>query len=240
MSVHLLREFCAENFTFVPAAIEAGADRIELCDNLAVGGTTPSAGVIGAATVYAHDHGARVMTMIRPRGGDFVYSKSEIQMMQSDIETACRLGTDGIVLGCLKHGKNGFNLDISALNTLISHARWLQEQRDWGGVPPQFEREDAAIDITFHMAFDEIPASGQFKAIDELVQMGVTRILTHGGPAGTAIDDNIPRLKELIDYAAGRLIILPGAGITFENATRIANELGVHEVHGTKIVKVAR
>ena len=123
MSLSLLREFCAENFTDVPAAIEAGADRIELCDNLAVGGTTPSAGVIGAATVYAHEHGARVMTMIRPRGGDFVYGPAELQMMQSDIETACRLGTDGIVFGCLERREHGFWLDLSAIEALVARVR---------------------------------------------------------------------------------------------------------------------
>ncbi|MFR2030620.1 MAG: copper homeostasis protein CutC [Collinsella sp.] len=70
----MLCEFCAENFERVPAAIEAGARRIELCDNLAVGGTTPSAGVISATVSYAHEHDARVMCMIRPRGGDFHYN----------------------------------------------------------------------------------------------------------------------------------------------------------------------
>lgn len=239
MSLSLLREFCAENFTDVPAAIEAGADRIELCDNLAVGGTTPSAGVIGAATVYAHEHGARVMTMIRPCGGDFVYGPAELQMMQSDIETACRLGTDGIVFGCLERREHGFWLDLSAIETLVARVRWMQDQRDWSGIPREFDREDQRIDITFHMAFDELSPEDQFEAIDVLVKMGVTRILTHGGPAGTPIDGNLPRLRELIAYANGRLTILPGAGITYENATRIAGELGVNEVHGTKIVRLA-
>ena len=115
----------------------------------------------------------------------------------------------------------------------------MQEQRDWSGVPREFDREDQRIDITFHMAFDELAPEDQFEAIDVLVKMGVTRILTHGGPAGTPIDGNLPRLRELIAYANGRLTILPGAGITYENATRIAGELGVDEVHGTKIVRLA-
>ena len=89
------------------------------------------------------------------------------------------------------------------------------------------------------MAFDELAPEDQFEAIDVLVKMGVTRILTHGGPAGTPIDGNLSRLRELIAYASGRLTILPGAGITYENATRIAGELGVGEVHGTKIVRLA-
>ena len=78
----MLYEFCAENFERVPAAIAAGAGRIELCDNLAVGGTTPSAGVISATTSYAREHDARVMCMIRPRGGDFHYNQDELRMME--------------------------------------------------------------------------------------------------------------------------------------------------------------
>lgn len=81
----MLYEFCAENFERVPAAIDAGARRIELCDNLAVGGTTPSAGVISATTNYVHEHDARVMCMIRPRGGDFHYDQDELRMMEMDL-----------------------------------------------------------------------------------------------------------------------------------------------------------
>ena len=92
----MLYEFCAENFERVPAAIDAGARRIELCDNLAVGGTTPSAGVISATVSYAHEHDARVMCMIRPRGGDFHYNQDELRMMEMDlglaVSAARRLG----------------------------------------------------------------------------------------------------------------------------------------------------
>ena len=88
----MLYEFCAENFERVPAAIEAGARRIELCDNLAVGGTTPSAGVISATTNYAHEHDARVMCMIRPRGGDFHYNQDELRMMEMDLGLAVSAG----------------------------------------------------------------------------------------------------------------------------------------------------
>ena len=84
----MLYEFCAENFERVPAAIDAGAKRIELCDNLAVGGTTPSAGVISATVSYAHEHDARVMCMIRPRGGDFHYNQDELRMMEMDLGLA--------------------------------------------------------------------------------------------------------------------------------------------------------
>ena len=84
----LIKEFCAENFEHVAEAIDAGAKRIELCDNLAVGGTTPSYGVIAHTCEYALSHGVAVMTMIRPRGGNFVYSDEEVEMMLDDIEAA--------------------------------------------------------------------------------------------------------------------------------------------------------
>ena len=86
----MLYEFCAENVTLVDKALEAGARRIELCDNLTVGGTTPSYGVIEAAVQLAQPYGATVMTMIRPRGGDFVYSDLEIEIMLSDIQKIMR------------------------------------------------------------------------------------------------------------------------------------------------------
>lgn len=224
-STDLLREFCAENATDLAAAIAAGARRIELCDNLAVGGTTPSFGVIDAAVSLAHERGARVMTMIRPRGGGFVYTEAEVAMMEADARIALALGSDGVVLGCLAPAGDGaLALDRAALERVVAIAREASAERG------------EAVDLTFHMAFDALPAERQLEALDELVELGFTRVLTHGGPAGTPIEDNVPRLRELIDHAAGRLIILPGAGITHRNAAQIAEELGVREVHGTKIV----
>lgn len=211
----MIKEFCAENYTNIPAAVAAGAKRIELCDNLAVGGTTPSTGVIEEALSYAGDKGVTVMTMIRPRGGDFIYNDIELKIMHTDLIEAKKLGTDGVVFGCLT--PSGW-LDEEALEMLIENAEGLQ--------------------ITFHMAFDAIPEERQFEAIDWLADRGIDRILTHGGPAGTPIEDNLPRLKELIAYADGRLTILPGAGITYENVDTIVEALSVTEAHGTKIVAI--
>lgn len=212
----LIKEFCAENYTDIPAAIHAGAKRIELCDNLAVGGTTPSTGVIEEVLSYAGEKNVPVMTMIRPRGGDFIYNDIELKIMHTDLIEAKKIGTDGVVFGCLT--PSGW-LDEEALELLIDTAEGLQ--------------------ITFHMAFDSIPAARQFEAIDWLSEHGVDRILTHGGAAGTNILDNLPRLKELTNYAAGRLLILPGAGITYENVDQIVTELDAKEAHGTKIVNLA-
>lgn len=209
----MLKEFCAENYTNIPLAIARGAQRIELCDNLAVGGTTPSTGVQEEVLQYAGEKGIPVMTIIRPRGGDFVYNDTELKIMHTDLIEAKKLGTDGVVLGCLT--PSGW-LDEEALELLLETAEGLQ--------------------VTFHMAFDAIPAARQFKAIDWLAEHGVQRILTHGGAAGTPIEDNFDHLKELIVYAGERLTILPGGGISFENAQHVADTLGVKEVHGTRIV----
>ncbi|MEG0294565.1 copper homeostasis protein CutC [Enterococcus sp.] len=211
----MLKEFCAENFTDIPAAIAKGVKRIELCDNLTVGGTTPSAGVIENAISYAHDHGAQIMTIIRPRGGNFVYNDYELKIMETDLVEAKKFGTDGVVIGCLT--EDGW-LDEEALEVLIDRAVGLQ--------------------ITFHMAFDAMHTEMQYEAIDWLAERGVDRILTHGGPAGTPISDNYQHLRELISYANGRLMILPGGGVNFENADEVAEMLGVTEVHGTRIVDI--
>ena len=211
----LTREFCAEHMELVPAAVAAGAARVELCDNLSVGGTTPSYGVIRAAVALAGERGVGVMCMIRPRGGDFEYTPDEAAMMRDDLAMAKRLGVTGVVFGCLRDG----HLDRALTSELVELAD--------------------GVDVTFHMAFDALPADEQLGAIDWLAGQGVSRILTHGGPADTPIEDNLGRLRAYVDRAAGRVTILPGGGITWENAERIASELGVCEVHGTKIVRLA-
>lgn len=219
----LTREFCAENFERVPAAIAAGAARIELCDNLAVGGTTPSLGVIRATVAYAHAHGARVMCMVRPRGGNFEYTDAEADIMACDLLAAKREGVDGVVFGCTRDGQ----LDRALIERLVGLAHEDQPQGP------------GRVDVTFHMAFDALDADAQLAAIDWLAEQGVERILTHGGPGDTPLADNLPRIAEYVARAAGRLVVLPGGGVTWENAEAVAAGLGVSEVHGTKIVRMA-
>ena len=249
--VPVLREFCAENLTHVAAALEAGAERIELCDNLAVGGTTPSAGVIWKACETAHAEGARVMRMARPRGGDFCYDLDELQAMEADVSVALDLGADGIVLGCLAPRdagayaasraraltagelpgagyEGGYAIDYAALDRLCTAVRAASA-----------ERVDA-VDITFHMAFDDVPESEQDEALELLATFGVTRVLTHGGAAGTRIEDNLDRLRALIERAPDGLTVLPGAGITRVNADAVARATGACELHGTRIVELSR
>lgn len=216
MASRLVKEFCAENVERVPEAIAAGAGRIELCDNLAVGGTTPSHGVIRAAVELARPAGIPVMCMIRPRGGSFECSGAEARIMVDDLRHAAELGVDGVVFGCLRGGE----VDRELTGRLAELAK------------------EAGLMVTFHMAFDEIAADAQPAALNLLAGLGVDRVLTHGGAAGTPIAGNLERLRRLVDYAAGRLEILPGGGVTWENAEEVADAVGVCEVHGTRIVKL--
>ena len=226
----LIREFCAENMTLVPAAIAAGARRIELCDNLAVGGTSPSYGVIKAAISTAQASNVQVMVMVRPRGGSFFFNTQERAMMLDDIACARALGVSGVVFGCVRPDHDGtLVLDSELVKTLVAAAKGPGSGMSIG---------TPSLQVTFHMAFDVLDEEAQLTALDELASLGIERVLTHGGPAGTPIFDNVSHLRELVAYANGRLVILPGGGITWENAEQIASRIGVHEVHGTKIVKL--
>lgn len=211
----IIKEFCAENFTYVPDAAAAGAKRIELCDNLAAGGTTPCYGVIKKTVNFAKENGLAVMTMIRPRGGNFEYNEAEVQMMLDDAAICAKLGSTGIVWGCLKN-------------------EWLDEE-----LAKKLIEASCGMENTYHMAFDLLSENDQFRAIDWLAKHGVKRILTHGGTPENAIEKNYSHLKKLIGYADNRIIILPGGGINFTNADAVIKELNITEVHGTKIVKIA-
>ena len=209
----MLYEFCAENVTLLEKAMQAGARRIELCDNLTVGGTTPSYGVIQAAVELAKSYDTTVMTMIRPRGGDFVYSDLEVSIMLEDLKKAREAGSQGLVYGLLTKENE---LDKANLERLLAASQGLE--------------------VVFHMAFDAIPKDKQFAALDWLAEHGVKRILTHGGSASETIQEHFGWLKELVDYAGDRIEILPGGGITTENRNEIVEKLGVSQLHGTKVV----
>lgn len=208
-----LKEVCLENYSSLPKAIAQGATRIELCDYLISGGTTVSKGVMHEAAAYCAEKMIPLMAMIRPRSGNFIYNDSELKIMGYDIIEARNLGLDGIVLGCLT---DDHLIDEDAMEQLLEESYGLQ--------------------TTFHMAFDAIPVEKQFDAIDWLAEHGVQRILTHGGDLSLSIEETLPHLKELVDYAKDRILILPGGGITNENADAIQNYLGVSELHGSKIV----
>lgn len=212
----MLKEACVENFYNIPHVIKAGADRLELNNDLALGGTTPSYGVIKKSVTYAENFKIPVVIMIRPRGGDFVYSENEIGIMADDIEASAKLGAQGVAFGCLT---NNNQINRIQMKHLITLARSLN------------------VEVVMHMAFDDISNDKQKTELNWLADQGVKRILTHGGKLDKPILATILHLKEIIKWANDRIEILPGGGITTENSNLVSAELNVNQLHGTKIVK---
>ena len=209
----MIYEFCAENVALLEKAMQAGARRIELCDNLAVGGTTPSYGVIKAAVELAANYDTTIMTMIRPRGGDFVYTDLEIAIMLEDIRLTAQAGSQGVVFGTLTADKK---LDKPNLEKLIAASKGME--------------------IVFHMAFDELSDEDQLEAIDWLSQAGVTRILTRAGVSGDSLEKRFAHYHRILEHAKGKIEILPGGGIDLDNRQTFIDQLGVTQLHGTKVV----
>lgn len=209
----MIYEFCAENVTLLEKAMLAGARRIELCDNLAVGGTTPSYGVTKAAVELAANYDTTIMTMIRPRGGDFVYNDLEIDIMLEDIRLTAQAGSQGVVFGVLTADKK---LDKPNLEKLIAASKGME--------------------IVFHMAFDELSDVDQLEAIDWLSQAGVTRILTRAGVSGDSLEKRFAHYHRILEHAKGKIEILPGGGIDLDNRQIFIDQLGVTQLHGTKVV----
>lgn len=196
-------EICTDSVEGARAAREGGADRVELCANLLEGGTTPSSGALELAVESC---GLPVACMIRPRGGDFLYSRTELETMERDILRARDVGASAVVLGCLD--SLGF-VDEGALARLIDRARPLQ--------------------VTFHRAFDV--ARDPEETLERLVSLGVDRILTSGQTA--TAEEGVLLLRRLVERAAGRITILAGCGVRAHNAARVVRETGVTELHAT-------
>lgn len=211
-----IKEACVENFTDIPKLIHRGANRIELCDNLAAGGTTVSEGVLKATLTYCKPMDVPVMAIIRPRGGDFFYSEIEKSIMRHDIQLALAAGVDGLVIGALT-------------NDLALDRPFLEEVQ-------QLAAKHGTM-LTFHMAFDELSQEFQVNALDELYDLGFSRVLTHGGPKVQDILSSAPRLQILMDAAPEGMIILPGGGLTKVNLPQLQQVLPqLSEAHGTQIV----
>jgi len=194
-------EICVDSATGAHAAARGGADRVELCDNLLEGGTTPSAGTIKVAR-----RGLRIglQVIIRPRGGDFLYQADEIEVMREDIRMARDLGADGVVIGCLTAAGD---VDQALTAELVALAR--------------------PMNVTFHRAFDM--CRDPQAALEAIIALGIDRLLTSGQEASCL--EGIELLAGLQRQAAGRIIIMPGGGITARNVQRIVRETGVTEVH---------
>ncbi|HEX8942932.1 MAG TPA: copper homeostasis protein CutC [Gemmatimonadaceae bacterium] len=183
------------------AAVDGGADRLELCANLSVGGTTPDQALIAAVVSRVR---VPVAAMVRPRGGSFVYSDIDIGHMRRDIEMALDLGVAAVVLGVLDSSNR---IDAGRSASLIDVA--------------------GASRVTFHRAFDRTP--DPLAAIDTLMSLGVARVLTSGG-APTALE-GVETLASLVARAGERLRILAGGGVRANNVRAIVNGSGVREVH---------
>lgn len=196
-------EICAGSVESAIAARDGGAQRIELCAALEVGGVTPSAGLIAQARKI---EGLTLNVIIRPRGGDFLYNEYEAACMEHDIRTCKQLSVDGVVIGALTADGD---IDTSLCKRLIEAAEGMS--------------------ITFHRAFDMCREPR--KALEELIEMGCDRVLT-SGQASTA-QAGITLLRELVEQANGRIIIMPGCGVNSNNAAAILQATGAQEIHAS-------
>ena len=196
-------EIATSDFLTTKSAVEGGADRIELCANLAEGGTTPS---------YAHIKKCReafdiaLFPIIRPRGGDFLYTKDEFEIMKNDIKLCKELGCEGIVIGLLNMDGT---IDMTRTSELIELAYPLE--------------------VTFHRAFDR--CKDPFAALEELIEIGCQRILTSGQKP--TVSEGVELITELNKKADDRIIILPGSGVRKDNIKMLAEKTGCIEFHSS-------
>ncbi|MBN2172677.1 MAG: copper homeostasis protein CutC [Bacteroidales bacterium] len=199
----LLIEVCAAHVQSALEAQKGGAKRVELCDNLYEGGTTPSYAAIRLAREKLN---IGLNIMIRPRGGDFCYSDLEFEIIKEDIAVCKKLGADGVVFGILLPDGN---IDLDRTKTLVDMAN--------------------PLNITFHRAFDMTP--DPFRALEEIIGLGIHRILTAGQQ--NTVPEGIDLIKKLVENAKGRIIIMPGSGINEANIRQIRDSTGATEFHLT-------
>ncbi len=194
-------EICVGDVESAIAAAAGGADRVELCDNLGVGGTTPSVGTIAEACRWLS---IPVHVLIRPRAGGFVYSGRELAVMRRDIEAAKALGAAGVVLGVLDaEGR----VDRERTAALVESARPLS--------------------VTFHKAIDQ--ARDPLEALDVLIAMGIDRVLTSGGR--DAAMTGLETIRSLVHRAAGRIAVMAGGRLRADDLGDLIRATGVREIH---------
>jgi copper homeostasis protein len=201
MNRKCLLEISVESVESALAAERGGADRIELCGNLSIGGVTPDAGLL--RTVRAQVR-IPIFSMVRPRAEDFVYSGAEISEMRRSIVDAKESGMDGVVLGVLT---KDHRVDVERTRALAEFAKPLP--------------------VTHHRAFDEV--AGLHQALEDVIQSGAKRILTSGG-AKSALE-GAAVLAKLIEAGGERIVIVPGAGISCLNIEKVAQQTGASEFH---------
>jgi copper homeostasis protein len=194
-------EVCAAHVQSAIAAQEGGAKRVELCDNLFEGGTTPSYAAIKIAREKLK---IDLHVMIRPRGSDFCYTDLEFELMKEDIRICNKLGADGVVFGILLPDGN---IDIARTQLLVELARPLS--------------------ITFHRAFDMTPEP--FRALEEIIALRIDRILTAGQK--NKAPEGVELIKQLVIKAGNRIVIMPGSGINEQNIRAVRDETKTWEFH---------
>ncbi len=196
-------EICIDSVESAIAAERGGAQRVELCADLLEGGITPSAGMI--ASVRSHIS-IQLFVMIRPRSGDFCYTDLEFDVMNREIELARNLGADGIVLGLL---------DLDA-RVNVPRTRQLVELA-------------APLPVTFHRAVDMTPDLDS--TVEDVIATGASRILTSGGAPDAVTGMN--QIARMVEVASGRIIIMPGGGVSPQTVEAIANGTGATEFHSS-------
>jgi len=196
-------EIATSDFATTKTAVEGGADRIELCANLAEGGTTPSYGHIRQCR-EAFD--TLIYAIIRPRGGDFLFTEEEFSMMLQDVKLCKEVGCDGVVIGLLNADGT---IDLKRTSKLVD------------AVYP--------LGVTFHRAFDR--CSNPFEAMEQLIQIGCERILTSGQKPSAP--DAVELIEQLYREADDRIIIMPGSGVRKENIKMLAEKTGCTEFHSS-------
>ena len=197
-------EICANSAQSCVEAEAGGAHRVELCAGISEGGTTPSYGEICIARKLTST--ININVIIRPRGGDFLYTPVEVEAMLLDIELAKQLKVHGVVFGCLT--KQG-DIDIPLMRRLIEASKPLS--------------------VTCHRAFDV--CRDPFVALEQLIELGCDRILTSGQQPDAI--HGIPLIKELVKRAGERIIIMPGCGVHEDNIAHIEAETGAKEFHAS-------
>ena len=197
-------EICANSRLSAENALRGGANRIELCSQLEVGGVTPSPDDIAYCV---HELHLRTHVLVRPRPGDFCYTDAEYEQICSEVAMAREAGAHAVVVGFLT--AEGY-VDEERTRKIVQMA--------------------APMEVTFHRAFDEMRQDPQ-EALEAVIRCGCHRLLTSG--CQPSAEQGIPLLKQLVHQSAGRIIILAGAGITPANAARIVRETGVTEIHGS-------
>jgi len=184
-------------------AIYAGADRIEFCENPAEGGTTPSYGSLSRLIQIASQP---VYPIIRPRGGDFLYSDEEFEILKSDVQLVKELGYPGCVIGLLLPDGN---IDVNRTAELVAMA--------------------GNMEVTFHRAFDR--CMDPLKGLEDVIKTGCKRILTSGQVPNAM--DALPLIKKLVEQAEDRIVIMPGSGVRANNILQIMQSTGAVEMHSS-------